>query len=74
MLPGQTAETAEANEKKENTVFQKRQIGIAGITAFELLDGDLTWDMISSQYDISRRTIGNYRKTAIRDIDENLIL
>jgi len=60
--------------KKGKPVFQKRQIGIAGITAFELLDGDLTWDMISSQYDISRRTIGNYRKTAIRDIDENLIL
>ena len=37
---------------------------------FELLDGDLTWDMICQQYDVSRSTISNYRKSAIKDIDE----
>ena len=29
----------------------------------------LTWDQISDQYDICKKTITNYRKTAIKDID-----
>ena len=43
--------------------------GIRADIMFELLDGDLTWDLISEQYNVSRRTIANYRKSAIKDLD-----
>ena len=36
---------------------------------FEILDGDLTWNEIAQQYNIGRRTVGNIRQTAIRDLD-----
>ena len=37
---------------------------------FEILDGDLTWDDISAQYNVCRGTIFNYRKTAIAALNE----
>ena len=35
---------------------------------FELLDGDLTWDMIETHYNISRMTISRIRRDAIKEI------
>ena len=37
---------------------------------FELLDGDLTWDSIAQQYNISRALVGVYRKNAIIELDK----
>ena len=37
---------------------------------FELLDGDLTWDMIADEYSVSRSLLGVYRKQAIKEINK----
>jgi len=37
---------------------------------YELLDGALSWESIADQYEISRTYIANYRRDAIKKIDE----
>ncbi|WP_027868877.1 hypothetical protein [Eubacterium sp. AB3007] len=36
---------------------------------FEMLDGELTWNQIADQYDVSRSLLGVYRKQAIKEIN-----
>ena len=60
-------------ELKEEVNFFEGGIRMLGGTRadimFELLDGDLTWDLISEQYNVSRRTIANYRNSAIKELN-----
>lgn len=35
----------------------------------DLLDGEMTWDEVSLKHHISRRSVGNYRKQAVKELN-----
>lgn len=41
---------------------------LPGIITDMLTEG-ITWDMISTKYHVSRRSVGNYRKMAVKEMD-----
>lgn len=59
--------------KEEVDFFEasvKHLSGILPNLIMAMVSEDTTWDDIAAEYDISRRSVGNYRKKAIRELND----
>jgi hypothetical protein len=44
--------------------------GILPIFIMKMVSGESTWDDLAAEYDISRRSVGNYKKKAIAELNK----
>ena len=60
--------------KKEIEFFENGISMLGGVKSeimHELLEGELSWDEISLNHNISRGTLFNYRRAAIKELNDN---